>query len=207
MGAHLIDGTFQSDKYPTTPRGKVPLSVNDPTAQDLLWKYAQRRRSVDAEFSDDLESALIAAGYHPPDHAKRGSPIDLAPAVLDPGVCRRLAEELRDDDPRPLMMRAIETAVDDALGEVARQQGGIAIQIGVEARRSGIEYGRSMLRYAIRLTMPEVTGQLEAAADHAQRCPTMRDPVLAEDAEPLIAHGAGPARPLRSPRGYCKADQ
>jgi hypothetical protein len=66
MGAHLIDGEFQSDKYPTCPRGKVPLSVKDPTAQDLLWQYAQRRRSVDAEFADDLEAALRAAGYLPP---------------------------------------------------------------------------------------------------------------------------------------------
>lgn len=63
MGNHIIDGEFQSDKYPTTPRGKVPLSVKDPTAQDLLWEYAQRRRGVDAEFSDDLEAALGAQGY------------------------------------------------------------------------------------------------------------------------------------------------
>lgn len=60
---HIVDGEFQSDKYPTTPRGKVPLSVKDPTAQDLLWEYAQRRRSVDAEFADDLEFALEAAGF------------------------------------------------------------------------------------------------------------------------------------------------
>jgi len=65
MGAHIIEGEFQSDKYPTTPRGKVPLSVKDTTAQDLLWEYAQRRRAVDAEFSDDLESALTNAGYVP----------------------------------------------------------------------------------------------------------------------------------------------
>ena len=64
---HLIDGEFQSDKYPTTPRGKVPLSVKDKSAQDLLWQYAQRRRSVDSEFSDDLEAALKIAGYTPPD--------------------------------------------------------------------------------------------------------------------------------------------
>lgn len=63
MGSHLIDGEFQSDKYPTCPRGKVPLSVKDPTAQDLLWEYAQRRRAADAEFSDDLEAALGAQGY------------------------------------------------------------------------------------------------------------------------------------------------
>ena len=65
MGTHLIDGEFQSDKYPSTPRGKVPLSVRDATAQDLLWEYAQRRRSVDAEFADDLETALQKAGYRP----------------------------------------------------------------------------------------------------------------------------------------------
>lgn len=62
---HLIDGEFQSDKYPTCPRGKVPLSVKDKTAQDLLWVYAQRRRAVDAEFAHDLEIALRAAGFEP----------------------------------------------------------------------------------------------------------------------------------------------
>lgn len=72
MGAHLIAGEFQSDKYPTTPRGKVPLSVKDPTAQDLLWEYAQRRRVVDAEFSADLEMALVAAGFEPPMHIGAG---------------------------------------------------------------------------------------------------------------------------------------
>lgn len=60
---HLIGGEFQSDKYPTCPRGKVPLSVKDKTAQDLLWEYAQRRRSVDAEFASDLEIALKSHGY------------------------------------------------------------------------------------------------------------------------------------------------
>lgn len=62
---HLINGDFQSDKYPLCPRGKVPLSVKDVTAQDLLWEYAQRRRSVDAEFAADLELALRNAGYKP----------------------------------------------------------------------------------------------------------------------------------------------
>lgn len=65
MGEHLIDGEFQSDKYPTTPRGKVPLSTKDPMAQDLLWEYAQRRRAVDAAFADDLEAALLTNGFDP----------------------------------------------------------------------------------------------------------------------------------------------
>jgi hypothetical protein len=67
MGTHInADGLFQSDKYPTCPPGKVPLSVKDATAQDLLWTYAQRRRAMDAEFSADLEDALMANGYQPP---------------------------------------------------------------------------------------------------------------------------------------------
>lgn len=73
MGNHInVDGKFQSDKYPTCPAGKVPLSVEDHTAQDLLWQYAQRRRAVDAEFADDLELALRSAGYTPPSEPKRG---------------------------------------------------------------------------------------------------------------------------------------
>lgn len=64
MGSHIVNGQFQSDKYPTCPPGKVPR-VKDTTAQDLLWEYAQRRRAVDAEFSADLEAALRSAGYRP----------------------------------------------------------------------------------------------------------------------------------------------
>lgn len=61
---HLIKGEFQSDKYPTCPRGKVPLSVKDKDAQPLLWHYAQLRRPVDSDFAMDLEIALKRAGYN-----------------------------------------------------------------------------------------------------------------------------------------------
>ena len=67
MGEHIINGKFQSNKYPTCPAGKVPLSTTDPRAQDLLWEYAQRRREIDPEFSEDLEWALINSGYEPKD--------------------------------------------------------------------------------------------------------------------------------------------
>lgn len=63
MGDHLISEEFQSDKYPDTPRGFVPLKLTDPMAQDLLWEYARRRRKVDTEFSDDLEEALRLKGF------------------------------------------------------------------------------------------------------------------------------------------------
>ena len=64
MGNHLINGEFQSDKYPWCERGFVPLKVTDPMAQPMLQKYAEARRSVDLEFSDDLIEALEVAGYH-----------------------------------------------------------------------------------------------------------------------------------------------
>lgn len=78
---HLIDGQFQSDKYPTCPRSKVPLSCKDRTAQDLLWEYAQRRRTVDAEFSADMEEALRLAGYVPAAVVQQDGwrPIETAP--------------------------------------------------------------------------------------------------------------------------------
>lgn len=68
---HLVrarDGVidFQSDKYPTCPVGKVPLSTKDPMAQDLLAEYARRRRQVDEEFSDALELALKRRGVMTP---------------------------------------------------------------------------------------------------------------------------------------------
>ena len=65
MGEHIVNGCFQSDKYPTCPVGKVPLSTKDPMAQDLLWEYAQRRKEIDKEFSDDLEECLITDGFNP----------------------------------------------------------------------------------------------------------------------------------------------
>ena len=66
MGDHLIDGEFQSDKYPTCPRGKVPLSVKDTRVQDLLWEVAFIWDSVDTGFASDLRAALRNAGYEPP---------------------------------------------------------------------------------------------------------------------------------------------
>lgn len=87
MGAHLIDGQFQSDKYPSCPPGKVPLSVKDTMAQDLLWAYAQRRRAVDAEFSDDLEQALRDAGFRPKDEPHQTD--EPEPAIVIPSGLTR----------------------------------------------------------------------------------------------------------------------
>lgn len=43
----------------------VPFKCTDPMAQDLLWEYARRRRSVDPEFADDLQEALRIKGFDP----------------------------------------------------------------------------------------------------------------------------------------------
>lgn len=48
MGSHIVNGKFKSDKFPECPAGLVPLSTSDPMAQDLLWEYAERRRTKDA---------------------------------------------------------------------------------------------------------------------------------------------------------------
>lgn len=90
MGSHIVNGQFQSDKYPTCPAGKVPLSVQDPAAQPLLWEYAQFHRSIDAEFSSDLEAALLAAGYV---HVAQDNEISKA-------ECARLISAMREDDER-----------------------------------------------------------------------------------------------------------
>ena len=65
MGEHIVNGEFQSDKYPWCKPGFVPLKLTDPMAQPVLWEYANVRRSVDAEFADDLQQALATAGYEP----------------------------------------------------------------------------------------------------------------------------------------------
>lgn len=65
---HLtVTDEFQSDKYPWCPAGFVPIKVTDPLAMDLLSEYADRRRVIDAEFTRDLNDALLAA-----DQTRRG---------------------------------------------------------------------------------------------------------------------------------------
>jgi len=83
MGEHIIDGEFQSDKYPWCKRGFVPLKITDPMAQKPLYAYAQKRREVDAEFSDDLCQCLLNSGYVRPEMADqkeedryKGSPLE-----------------------------------------------------------------------------------------------------------------------------------
>jgi hypothetical protein len=64
IGEHINkNGEFQSDKYPWCEPGFVPLKLTDPMARDLLYQYARRRASVDADFSADLRTALKSAGY------------------------------------------------------------------------------------------------------------------------------------------------
>lgn len=102
MSTHLIDGEFQSDKYPSTPRGKVPLSCKDVTAQDLLWEYAQRRRVLDAEFSDDLQAALKLAGFLP--HHRPAAPVRDMPDVWGAAVERWIEAHVRGGPLEPVLL-------------------------------------------------------------------------------------------------------
>lgn len=85
-GEHIIDGEFQSDKYPWCKRGFVPLKLTDPMAWPVLWAYAEIRESVDKEFSDDLREALKLAGFVPPTkHALRDIHVDRVVQIqIDP---------------------------------------------------------------------------------------------------------------------------
>ncbi len=61
VGDHLINGEFQSDKYPWCHRGFVPLKLTDPDARVVLRIYVELRRRgghPDTEFADDLEAAI-----------------------------------------------------------------------------------------------------------------------------------------------------
>lgn len=91
MSTHLINGKFQSDKYPTTPAGKVPLSTGDKMAQDLLWAYAKRRRNIDPQFAADLATALFNDGYIP---ELNRDPDDRVQELLEAN--NRLVQEKRD---------------------------------------------------------------------------------------------------------------
>ncbi len=92
-----------------------------------------------------------------------------AGVALDLGLCARLIAEARADEVRPLLVRVIEIAVDRALGEVARQQGGISPPTGREARGDGVSDGLAALRTALRLIMVPMADQLEAALAAVER--------------------------------------
>lgn len=118
------NGEFQSDKYPTCPAGKVPLSVKDPAAQDLLWEYAQRRRVVDAEFSADLEFALLGAGFEKRPavtvtaHERTAGPKFVgSPVILGVGITGALEE----------MASAIEHAVSETAENSESGSGGFSL--------------------------------------------------------------------------------
>lgn len=58
-----VDGQFQSDKYPWCHPNFVPLKLTDPMAWPVLWEYAKQREIIDKQFSDDLRTCLLKAGY------------------------------------------------------------------------------------------------------------------------------------------------
>lgn len=102
MGDHInADGRFQSDKYPTCPAGKVPLSTRDRTAQDLLWDYAQRRRPIDFEFSEDLQICLKNDGYNPDDSRTRAARITVKLAGYLASAGWQAVEDDFWNDPHP----------------------------------------------------------------------------------------------------------
>ena len=58
MGEHIVDGQFQSDKYPWCKPGFVPLKLTDASCWPMLLAYANVRERVDPEFAADLRTAV-----------------------------------------------------------------------------------------------------------------------------------------------------
>jgi hypothetical protein len=89
MGAHInADGEFQSDKYPTCPAGKFPISLEDPKGQDLVWRYASR--TDDTELGRDLQKCLMDKGFDPTRHCE---------------ACKIEAEIGSEENPHPVPVR------------------------------------------------------------------------------------------------------
>lgn len=172
------DGLFQSDKYPTCPAGKVPLSVKDKAAQDLLWTYAQRRREVDAEFANDLETCLTSAGY---DNGEVGyvATLDRRETDFSPAWTKypKLRTAFQNDatllvEFLPLLREARADAVrliKDANGEELRK-----------ARSEGVEHGRvnaivdAVEAGAVNLLEEEVRRLSEEGAKLQVRCESLQ---------------------------------
>ena len=65
-GDHITtSGLFKSDRFPWCEPGFVPFKITDNMAQDLLWQYADLRRSIDPDFADDLQTCLRGVGFLP----------------------------------------------------------------------------------------------------------------------------------------------
>lgn len=122
--SHLVDGQFQSDKYPTCPPGKVPLSTRDRAAQDLLAIYASRREALDPDFSHDLLEALKLEGY------RDRPPAELAALIEVAAAARRWlelwqsegAEGRKEDMQQERSWPAVEEALVNALDDLAKAE-------------------------------------------------------------------------------------
>ena len=65
MRSHIVNGKWQSDRYPTAPADTVPMLLTDPRWQDLIWIYAERWRQEDPVFTEELQEHLVRHGFDP----------------------------------------------------------------------------------------------------------------------------------------------
>ncbi len=177
MGSHIVDGKFQSDKYPTCPPDKVPLSVGDPSAQDLLWEYARRRRAVDAEFSDDLEAILTARGYAPGPESESdelpGTREDWR-ALMSDG--RRLDEAMTSAPWRRHGLSIVGDCLDeDGSVEIADMLG-----VAMEADGEGVPWMRNNLRSLLEICEASLVEQPPSIVEQPPSIVEQPSPILTE---------------------------
>ncbi|MFI4971164.1 MAG: hypothetical protein ACHP7H_00675 [Hyphomicrobiales bacterium] len=135
---HIVGGRFQSDKYPSTPPGLLPLSFRDPMAQDLIAIYARRRRSTDMVFSDDVEICLELEGARPTCETPGcGKSIPLGGEGV-PGVCSACINE---ESARAEILRNVGPMLERIHDGAIPEAEGVALSLFVESVR---DYLREM---------------------------------------------------------------
>lgn len=155
---HLVDGEFQSDKYPTCPRGKVPLSCKDPHAQDLLWLYAQRHEPRDAQFSADLRMALDRAGFVP-------SPsVSTHDQVYEVGIREGQRRAKQHGAEAAGDLRRLEEALDELFPDTLNAAAGPPVDVAIELLRD-----MAKLRDTYREVSKPVTVTVDVKSDDPDR--------------------------------------
>lgn len=140
-------------KAMTTPNTYGEFAFPDARAVELarrLVAAGPKACAVSVSECHEITEAVLAA-YAPgafPEQARK--------------ILTAMADQLEEAERQisrlsKVVTRAIEVAVDTALGEVARQQGGIAGNIGVEARGSGVSAALGLVTGAAALEVRQGT--------------------------------------------------
>lgn len=110
--SHIVDGKFQSDKYPWCQPDFVPLKVTDTLAQPYLWATACMYDAMGDDFGRDLKKRLLTAGYKPASQR----PTDVALALFNIELAAKvllmtLSHPQAQDEDRATAIKQLKTSL------------------------------------------------------------------------------------------------